>query len=480
MLLVAIPYGTVEPWWLALYQVAVFALAAVAITTQVITNDRVFSEWRMFVPIAALLVFVFLQSVSLPIGYWQWQETRSLPRLVGVLIGTSISSDPFETRLLFLKLLALATNAYLLTFYTSSRRRLRMLVHAVIGVAVASALFGIVRQALQHSELGFVLPYLRRGSGFGQFINKNHFAFLMEMGIGLGTGFIVAGAVRRERLLVYCAALLVMWVALVQTASRGAVFSMLTQMVFLTTAMIWLRSRERDDSEESDRTAQGRSHLKFTSRIFSMPSMLKRVALGSIVVALIALGTVWLGGDLLVTRMESLSSELKTEANEANSADGVNAQHAGVKRREVWGATWLLIRSNPLVGTGFGAYGVAITRFHDASGKWVPEAAHNDYLELLSAGGLIGAALVVWLVTVFIRRARNQLLNAKPLSRAACLAALTGLLGVMAHSAVDFGLHVTANAVVFLALVVIATKELPAEKQKEFLHEAIRRETVVS
>lgn len=167
-----------------------------------------------------------------------------------------------------------------------------------------------------------------------------------------------------------------------------------------------------------------------------------------------------------MTRMESLSSELKTDANEGNSADGINAPHAGVKRREVWGATWLLIRSNPLVGTGFGAYGVAITRFHDASGKWVPEAAHNDYLELLSAGGLIGAALVVWFVVSFIKRARNQLLSAEPFRRAACLAALTGLLGVMAHSLVDFGLHVTANAVVFLALVVIATKELPATKQE--------------
>jgi hypothetical protein len=36
----------------------------------------------------------------------------------------------------------------------------------------------------------------------------------------------------------------------------------------------------------------------------------------------------------------------------------------------------------------------------------------------------------------------------------------------MAHSLVDFGLHVTANAVVFLALVVIATKELPAMEQQ--------------
>jgi len=456
IMVVAIPYGTVEPWWTALYQVVVFALAAVAMTKQVLTNNRVISEWRMFLPIAALLCFVFLQSMSLP-------QTRSLS--LPVSISTSISSDPFETRLLFLKLLALATNAYLLILYTSSRGRLRLLVHAVIGVAVVSALFGIVRQALQHSDIGFVLPHLRRDSGFGQFINKNHFAFLMEMGIGLGTGFLVAGGAKRERRLAYCAALLVMWVALVQTASRGAVFSMLTQMLFLIAAMIWLRSREQDDFEKPHRSSRGR-WLGFTSSMPLVPSMLKGVALGFIVVGLIALGTVWLGGDLLVTRMESLSAELKTEANEANSVDGINAAHAGVKRREVWGATSRLIRSNPLIGTGFGAYGVAITRFHDASGKWVPEAAHNDYLELLAAGGLVGAALVIWLVMSVISRARKQLLSREPFRRAACLAALTGLLGVMAHSLVDFGLHVTANAVVFLALVVIATKELPASEQE--------------
>jgi O-antigen ligase len=465
IVLVAIPYGTVEPWWIALYQIAVFALAAPAIASQALINNHGFGapkliELRLFLPVAALLAFVFLQSVSLP----QWLSMKG-----------SISSDPFETRLLFLQLLVLAANAYLLVIYTSNRRRLRLLVNAVIALAFASALFGIARLALQHSEFGFGLPLLRRDSGFGQFINKNHFAFLMEMGIGLGTGLLVAGGVKRERRLVYVTALVVMWAALVQTFSRGAVFSLLTQMVFLIAATIWLRARERDDAEPE----RGGWRLALLSGLRAIPRMttLLRATLGLILVALIALGTVWLGGDLLVTRMESLSSELTAEAGDTtgettSETNGATAPNAGVKRREVWAATWLLIRSSPIVGTGFGAYGVAITRFHNASGKWVPEAAHNDYLELLSAGGLIGATLVGWFVVCFVRSARHQLLSVDRFRRAACLAALTGLLGVMAHSVVDFGLHVTANAVVFLALIVMATKELPATEQEEFLHEA--------
>jgi O-antigen ligase len=176
-------------------------------------------------------------------------------------------------------------------------------------------------------------------------------------------------------------------------------------------------------------------------------------------VAVVVVGAVWVGGDLLVKRIESLPAELKIEAIEP---------HAGVKRREVWGATWQLIKSRPLVGSGFGAYGVAITRFHDASGNWAPEAAHNDYLELLSSGGIVGLTLVIWLVVIFIKRARNRLLSADAFRRATCLAALTGIIGVMAHNIVDFGLHVTANAVVFVVLVVIATKELPAETAHKF------------
>lgn len=447
--LVAIPYGTVEPWWIALYESAVFSLGAVAIPLCIVMDRigaiRGFSEKQMFAPIVALLFFVCLQSVSLPLSV----ESLQLLNIKG-----TVSSDPFETRLLFLKLLALALNACLLILFTSNRRRLRVLIHVVLGVAVASALFGILRQALQHSEMGFFLSYLRRNSGFGQFINKNHFAFLMEMGAGLGTGFIVGGAVRRERLLLYIAALVLMWVALVLTASRGALFSMLVQILFLIGATVWLRSRRRDNSETRDRRPPAQRPLAL---IFG------RAVLGFSLAAAVVVSAVWVGGDLLVTRMESLSAELKIEATEP---------HAGVKRREVWGATWQLIKSHPLVGSGFGAYGVAITRFHDASGNWVPEAAHNDYLELLSSGGIVGLVLVGWFVVIFIKRARNQLLSVEPFPRAASLAALTGIIGVMAHNVVDFGLHVTANAVVFVALVVIATKELPAEMPHKFFKES--------
>jgi O-antigen ligase len=181
-------------------------------------------------------------------------------------------------------------------------------------------------------------------------------------------------------------------------------------------------------------------------------------AAAACVVLVVGVSSLWIGGDLLVTRLASLSGEIRAEASDP---------HAGVRRREVWAATWELFRSQPITGSGFGAYAVGITRFHNASGQWTPEAAHNDYLELLASGGLIGVALLVWFAIAFCQSARRQLNHVDATQRAICLGALTGIFGVVAHSAVDFGLHVTVNTVVLITLIVLATQTLGTNTRKE-------------
>jgi len=179
-------------------------------------------------------------------------------------------------------------------------------------------------------------------------------------------------------------------------------------------------------------------------------SFVGRLAVIATIVVIVGVSAVWLGGDLLTTRMKALSGEVSAAAGE---------QHAGVRRQDVWRSTIALIKAHPIAGSGLGAYAVAITPFHDGSGKWTPEAAHNDYLELAASGGLIAVALALWFGLSLARRAQQQLRRRAAFARAAGIGALTGLFGVAVHSAVDFGLHVTINTIVFIALVVIATRE---------------------
>ncbi len=408
--LVAIPYGTVEPWWIAVYECTVFGLGLVALTFDFKQRPDV-KHLKLLAPAVVIAGFVLLQSFT-------------------------VSANRFETRLLFFEILALLVYSVLLFKFTSTHKRLLTVINCAIVVAVASAAFGIARQTLQQQEIGFGLPLLRKDNGFGQFVNKNHFGLLVEMALGLAGGLILGGGVKRHIVLFYGAAIAVMWTALIMTSSRGGLFSMLAQLAFVIAVSFWMRRR---------------TAIRALGR-YAIPAMLVAV----VVVGVVA---IYVGGDLMVTRLESLSGEIRSEALEPR---------AGVRRREVWSATVKLFKANPVLGSGFGAYPVAITSFHDASGKWTPEAAHNDYLELIASGGIVGFALVCWLALTVINHARREILNRDQFRRAACLGALTGIFGVVAHSFVDFGLHVTANAVVFVTLLVITTRKFQREINSGF------------
>jgi O-antigen ligase len=118
-----------------------------------------------------------------------------------------------------------------------------------------------------------------------------------------------------------------------------------------------------------------------------------------------------------------------------------------------------------VLGVGMGAYWVAVPAFHDASGTLTPQEAHNDYLELLASGGVVGFAIGVWFLIAVAKKAKANLRSSNRLRRAACLGASIGIAGVAVHSLVDFGLHMIANAIVFTTLVVIATSEQPWNKE---------------
>src|SRR5205085_5250078 len=101
-------------------------------------------------------------------------------------------------------------------------------------------------------------------------------------------------------------------------------------------------------------------------------------------------------------------------------------------------------QDHPAAGAGLGGYWIAISSYHNASGAYVQQQAHNNYLELLASGRIIGFALVLLFTYLISKRARARMRVGTPFARAAALGALAGLLGVADHSLFEFGLHVTA------------------------------------
>ena len=414
IVLTPIPYGTVEPWWKAAFVCAVFAISILALIENLSTANTEIRGKPVLLPMLALTALAFLQTLSL--------GSRTEANLQ---VWNTISADPYQTRFFALQLLSLTVFLALLYRYANTERRVRVLVYTVLTIAVVSAVFGILRQTTQQ-QTGFILPLLRPKQGYAQFINKNHFAYLMEMAFGLGLGIILGGGVKRDRVMIYVALLFPIWTALVFANSRGGVLAMITQIVIAM--LLFTRAR----------------------------SVALRAVLLVVLLVGIVFGTLWVGGDRLASNFEGASSEFTSDTS-----------RQGASRNEIWRATLKMFAAHPIVGVGMGGYWIGITAYHDASGLMTPQEAHNDYLELLSSGGVIGFALGIWFVVMIVKEARASFLKGSSYMRAVRFGAILGIAGVAAHSLVDFGLHIMTNAVVFLTLIMIATTELsPAKAQR--------------
>lgn len=440
----AVPYGSIEPWWANFFAAGVFALGALWAIESLLTGGlHLHRDFRLLLlPPLALALFALFQTVPLA------RDASNAGGVEAALRG-AISADPFETYNFALRIFALALLGALLLRFTTSRRRLTAVVLTIVCVGAASALFGVVRQGAQVSEMGFVLPSLPRGIGYGQVISRNQFAFMMEMALGLSLGLASARAGRHASSLVYLSLALPTCAALILANSRGGILTMFCQLLFLSVLVAPYWSRRRGARLERDEVdAKGRGLRRRAG------SLVARAVLAAALVALVSVAVVWVGGERVVSNMSTVGEELGAQGSEA-------ATRWNTRRVDIWRATWEMFKDHPVVGVGFGGYWVAIPQYHDASGEYTPQQAHNDYLELLASGGLIGFALLLCFVFVFLRRARATLRGGDDaFRRAACVGALAGLFGVAVHSLFDFGLHMTANAALFVALVAVATADV--------------------
>ncbi len=282
--------------------------------------------------------------------------------------------------------------------------------------------------------------------GFGQFINHNHFALLAEMSLGLILGVMLRRPLRLVRLILCLMLAIPMWIGIVYSGSRGGLASMTGEILFVGLLM-FIASPKRHLIKEGDGYERVRS---------VGPPLIARIVLSASFLVVMAVGIVWLGGDPLASRLESAPNELGVKDFD---------KYARVDRSTIWPTTWQMIKEHPLLGVGFGGYWIAITKYHNGSGEFTPQQAHNDYLELLASGGLVGAALVVWFIALFltelIRRSRSWDATARAYSGGA----LAGIFAVAIHSIFDFGLHITINSLLFVSLLTIAIVTLPRVNQ---------------
>jgi O-antigen ligase len=169
----------------------------------------------------------------------------------------------------------------------------------------------------------------------------------------------------------------------------------------------------------------------------------KRLGGALAITGAIVVGVFWIGAEGLVNRAAQTIDSVKTSADQQNTF---------FSRPEIWKDTWALVRANAFFGIGLGAYKAVFPQYARHDGMYVVDYAHNDYLQILSDGGIIGGALALCFLLLLGRTIWRALQAADPLEAGLALGAGAGLVALLVHSVFDFNLQIPSNALLFVFL----------------------------
>lgn len=418
LVLTPLPYGAVETWSIALWEICVFGVTFLWAAQAAFEGRLKIAANPLALPLIALLVVAIVQI---------------LPTVSGGGRQT-ISYDAYATSQAAIKIFASICFFLLFATFVQNNDRRYLAVNVILAICVLIALIGIGQ-----SYIGKML--WQRGA-YGPFVNRNHFAGFLEMGVGLAGGLIIGRVVKQVMLAIYVSCALALCAGIALSASRGGVIALAAEIVFLALISIpnFISSRKSKSasSDRGSRAASGKGGVLLRA----MAALI--LGFGGLA------GAVWLvGSEGLVQNISQTQGEFQGElpASERFS------------RRDIWNATSQLIKEHPYIGVGLGAFQFAYTRYDQSSGAQRVEQSHNDYLQIVADAGLIGGLITLAFVLLLFARGFYAAQTHNREKRAITLGALAGCFAIAVHSFVEFNLQITSNAQLFLALAALATPE---------------------
>lgn len=371
---------------------------------------------------ASLLQFPLLAAAVY--GVAQIVPLGTVPSTAGVEgIPRMISLEPFATLLSAGHLLMLAAFFAVMLTLLDTERRLRTVLIFLSVCGFGYAFFAVLQSVLSPDKIYGI--YGRPGVNvFGSFVNRNHFAAWMEMAIALPLAMLFSGVVSKDKKLLFVTAVTLMGIAILLSGSRGGLIAFLAEVIFLALVTY----------------GAGKRRLGL------------RVALAVALVLAAVVGTLFVGGESSLSRIAD-SGVVTVDQS----------------RSHIWSVSTKMIEYGMPWGVGLGAFGTAYAMFDASSGLERVEQAHNDYLQVLTDAGLPGLVIGAAFLFLLFQTGRAALSVENQVKRAIAAGALTGIIGVLVHSAFDFVLHTTAVAILFIVLLstlVASTQQLPDEQRE--------------
>lgn len=375
----------------------------------------------------------------------------------------TISVNPYSTQQWLVRLLAIIVLFAAVRVNFASTESLKRLAWVAFANGVALSIFALYQFVHARSKGGDehnrIFGFFTRGEVFGTFICRNHFAYYVNICIGLGVALLlISGRSENDKRAsrTHKAQALVE-----QTAESESTVSLLS--ILHSPLQLWLSVgiALMVGAVICSLSRGGVAALVgglITAYLLRSVSKLRRTPRWEVLVVpvLLFVGLIsWLGIKPLESRLAVSGGDL--------SADG---------RLVMWKNLLSLVWRFPIFGSGNGTlqYVEPLTRSRDFGGYNASvdiDHAHNDYLEALIEGGVLRFGLTVAIVVLLVRYGRKAMRRheIRTPGRLA-FGAFVGIVAVALQSFVDFGLStpaVTVLATVAAAFLCTMARSDPSE-----------------
>jgi O-antigen ligase len=294
-----------------------------------------------------------------------------------------------------------------------------------------------VFQFFTHSDRVWNLVAMYPGRGTGTYISPNNLVCFLEMILPLALAYLLAGRISPVTRILLGYSALVMLAGIVVTFSRGGWVACAAALLVLFGVLI-------------------------CNRHHRLPAFLLLVVL---------LG----GGAIFFTEyLKHTGSYVERVGRLLNSQSG--SGNNLYMRRDLWIAAAQMWRDHFWWGTGPAHYNYVFPAYRSEIIQMQPDRAHSDYLNLLADWGTAGGVITLAGMAVFgaglwqtrrhVRRAEKEFKSGNSNRYAFFLGASAGLLALAVHSAVDFNLHIPANALLGVTLLALLSSNLRFATEK--------------
>ncbi len=430
-------FGTMEYWSLGTVE-AVVPATMLLLCLRLQVNKEAHLRVPGLLPLVLLLCWMAFQLVPLPPGLVRTIAPRIYETYLPLL--QLHENQPWipltlQPKATLQELLRFSTYGlfFILTIQLLGRSdRLKKTVTVVAWLGIAIAVEAILQKLTSPQAIYWFRQAPPSTSPIGPWVYCNHFAGFMEMTFPLVVALFLFHRPRisyneplRDRILarftmsgankhmLFGTGAMLMAVAILLSVSRGGIITLCLAILFFTLFL-------------SRQSGQWRNTWLV------------------VLVTLVLLMISWLGWDPIMQKFSNIWSE-----------HGLNTS----SRLPVLLDSIKMARDFILTGSGFGTYEVTFPSYRTVPGDRIYfDHAHNDYIELLSTGGLIGFLLAAWFVgTVIFHVVRMVRRRREQYNILVTVAALTGIIGLLLHSFVDFQMYNGANALYFFFLCGLAT-----------------------